>query len=434
VPDSNVPDLPLATPVGTDEIYLVDDPGGTPLDKSATVLSLLETQVVHSGTSFNATDQNSPFQVDGNRFIHTGNAADPDISDNLFIAMGSGNNTLTGTLNLGIGANCGASLTDGLSNTFMGPNAGTALTTGDNNVAIGPAALSANVVGNGNVAIGKNAMQSGTTGNENTCIGDSTNKTGTSHWNTFIGEQCGNALTGGNSNTGIGRWALRTEKTGNNNVAIGSRALERQITAANTHNTAIGTLAMRFNITGVNNVAIGYNCAGAAGATTIDQNTLIGVSVASNASFNGDGNTLIGYQAGDALTTGTHNIAIGHDIDLPSATGNDQVSIGNLLFMSLTTRGTGTTISTGSVGIGVASSFLGKLHIDQSSTTAAIPPLYLDQADIDQPMIHFQGSTGADTTSSISTHGTSGATTDHIQISLNGTKAWIAVSTNNPSA
>jgi hypothetical protein len=57
----------------------------------------------------------------------------------------------------------------------------------------------------------------------------------------------------------------------------------------------------------------------------------------------------------------------------------------------------------------------------------------LDQNDADQPFIDFQGSTGADTTSSISTNTTSGSTTHHIQIEINGTKAWIAASTNNPS-
>ena len=43
------------------------------------------------------------------------------------------------------------------------------------------------------------------------------------------------------------------------------------------------------------------------------------------------------------------------------------------------------------------------------------------------------GTATADANSSISTLNTSGATTDHIQIDLNGTKAWIAVSTNSPS-
>lgn len=47
--------------------------------------------------------------------------------------------------------------------------------------------------------------------------------------------------------------------------------------------------------------------------------------------------------------------------------------------------------------------------------------------------INFQATTAANTTNPISTLTTSGATTHHIQIEINGTKAWIPVSTNNPS-
>jgi len=84
------------------------------------------------------------------------------------------------------------------------------------------------------------------------------------------------------------------------------------------------------------------------------------------------------------------------------------------------------------VGIGTVSP-TSKLHIDQSSLTAAIPVLKLDQGDVSEPFIDYIGTATADALSSISTLNTSGATTDHIQIDLNGTKAWIAVSTNDPT-
>lgn len=59
--------------------------------------------------------------------------------------------------------------------------------------------------------------------------------------------------------------------------------------------------------------------------------------------------------------------------------------------------------------------------------------LSIDNDDATEPFIDFRGTAGADTTSTISTLNTSGATTDHLQIEINGTKAWIAISTNNPS-
>jgi len=57
----------------------------------------------------------------------------------------------------------------------------------------------------------------------------------------------------------------------------------------------------------------------------------------------------------------------------------------------------------------------------------------LDRTTADLPYFDFKAVVGADTTSAISTLTTSGATTHHIQVDINGTKAWIAVSTNNPS-
>ena len=76
---------------------------------------------------------------------------------------------------------------------------------------------------------------------------------------------------------------------------------------------------------------------------------------------------------------------------------------------------------------------LAKVDIEQESTTAAIAVLRLIQDDVSEPFANFVGTATADANSSISTLNTSGATTDHIQIDLNGTKAWVAVSTNNPS-
>lgn len=88
--------------------------------------------------------------------------------------------------------------------------------------------------------------------------------------------------------------------------------------------------------------------------------------------------------------------------------------------------------SNGRLGAGTIAP-LGKIHGDQASTTGAIPVLYLDQADISEEFIRFIGASAADATRTVSTLNTSGATTDHIQINLNGTKAWIAVSTNDPT-
>jgi len=80
------------------------------------------------------------------------------------------------------------------------------------------------------------------------------------------------------------------------------------------------------------------------------------------------------------------------------------------------------------VGIGIPSGAApgGKLEIDQSSTTGAIPVLELDQADTDQPFIKFDGDSQSDTSGNITTDTEIGALTGYIRIDVEGTARWIA--------
>lgn len=70
-----------------------------------------------------------------------------------------------------------------------------------------------------------------------------------------------------------------------------------------------------------------------------------------------------------------------------------------------------------------------KFHQDASD--GAIEVLELQQDDVDDSFVNFVGTAGSG--NSIDTRNTSGATTDHILIELNGTPAWIPCSTNAPS-
>lgn len=70
------------------------------------------------------------------------------------------------------------------------------------------------------------------------------------------------------------------------------------------------------------------------------------------------------------------------------------------------------------------------MRILQDSTAAAVR---LDKGTTDGGFLDFRATADGDATSAISTLTTSGSTTHHIQVEINGTKAWIAASTNNPS-
>ena len=82
---------------------------------------------------------------------------------------------------------------------------------------------------------------------------------------------------------------------------------------------------------------------------------------------------------------------------------------------------------TGPVGIGTATP-TGKLHIDQASTSGAIPVLRLDQGDIDDTFIDFIGTSAADGTRSISSDTTEdSAKFGAIRVEINGTTKWLRV-------
>jgi len=119
--------------------------------------------------------------------------------------------------------------------------------------------------------------------------------------------------------------------TGINNIAIGNNA-GYYINGGS--NTIIGYQAMLGvdgTSTSTNSVAIGYQAG--LGMTT------------------GGSNILLGYQAGDNLTIGGSNIVLGYAIDAPAVDSANTLTIGNLIFGN-SIDGTGTSISSGNIGIG----------------------------------------------------------------------------------
>lgn len=268
---------------------------------------------------------------------------------------------------LGNGAGL-AALVDGTSNTALGALAGRDLTTGDFNVFIGNEAGRENTTTNGNVAIGYSTFDDCNNCSNNIAIGQSvmtSNSLSGANQNVFIGTSVGTAITtadlnvgigylafdahtGGASNVAIGAGSMGSDTTGTENTAIGRDTLAG-VTTAGDFNIAIGSTSM-FGITGDSNsnIAIGRQ---SLDGTGVDSNNIaIGDSTLA-ASGNKSNNIVIGHQAGDAITTGSTNIVIGYDIDPSSNTASNQLYIGNLIYGNGLTA-TGTTVSTGKVGLG----------------------------------------------------------------------------------
>ena len=232
----------------------------------------------------------------------------------------------------------------GDSNTFCGYGAGILNTTGHNNTSIGKNALSANLTGcyntavgcgalkkniaNRNVAVGYLAMRDNTDGEQNVAVGAGDigalgyNTTG--NCNTAVGYECLRSNISAEFNTGLGHYALYSNTVGRNNVAVGTGALSQADTS---YNTALGSGSFYMTLGG-KNTGMGYQAGYGAFNGTDSNNTVLGYQAGLLLS-SGSGNVLVGFKAGDNITTASNDIIIGNDQNAPSATVGNHCVIGN---------------------------------------------------------------------------------------------------------
>ena len=78
----------------------------------------------------------------------------------------------------------------------------------------------------------------------------------------------------------------------------------------------------------------------------------------------------------------------------------------------------------GYVGIG-ATAPTAKLHVDQLSTTGAVPVVKLDQADVSEEFIDFISTSAASAVNPISSWTTGNSIQGFVRVSVNGTPVWI---------
>ena len=278
----------------------------------------------------------------------------------------------------------------------------------DGNVGIGTLSPSAKLhISEGNLELDNttNANQFGTiTKGGNRFIhdfnyGDNGSVT-TSGFNTFIGDGVGNFTMGSGAtgaheasyNTIIGNGAFTSNTRGYSNIALGYVALAGNTTGDG--NFALGNNSLQLITNGRENIAIGR---------------FAGTYIANGSSANttGDFSIFLGTNAKALANNNQNQIVIGYNA---TGIGSNSVVLGNDSIV--------TTALKGNVGIATTTP-TAKLHVDQSSTTAEIPVLTLDQADISEEMISFETTIG--TGNAIEAVGAKTLTTTHfIKVTLPG--------------
>ncbi|MFI5220818.1 MAG: tail fiber domain-containing protein [Bacteroidia bacterium] len=270
------------------------------------------TQNVGIGTTTPAykLDVNGNLNINGDSSIYVSGTRVFSVKgrNNLFLGLFSGSINSIGSFNTAIGDSSLYSSTTSNYNTAIGFEALYNDSVAGNNCALGFKSLYLNKTGNWNNAIGNFSLYSNTSGYSNNSLGSlSLRSNTTGYYNTAIGDVAMYSNTTGNGNTAVGEMALYTNTTGYWNVAVGTNSLTFNTTG--TWNVAVGGGGLNANTTGNGNTAIG-NQALASNATGID-------------------NTSLGLSSGYSITTGSNNTSIGFNAQVPSATSNKQIRLGD---------------------------------------------------------------------------------------------------------
>ena len=278
------------------------------------------------------------------------------------------------TDNIFLGSCAGKCNTSGDYNIYLGQYAGERATTVSNNVVIGRY-VGCKLASGGNVILGSSSFSAGAhTGEYNVILGGSNFNQGavsTNGCQISIGYYA-NYYSGGTAckSIAIGTRALFCN-WGDRNIALGDSAMSSKVATATTavtgsNNVAIGAQYALYALeSGLENIAIGqrtsmcvtsgcYNISlgcmagsGDAGANsgTGNYNVSIGIKAGSQLS-SGANNIALGQLAlGNAVLTGSNNVAIGCDAGQSTISGEDNVFIGR-------NAGYGNTTASGNVYIG----------------------------------------------------------------------------------
>jgi hypothetical protein len=142
----------------------------------------------------------------------------------------------------------------------------------------------------------------------------------------YTGLDAGLSQTTGARNLYIGDNSGRDNQVGSDNFGLGRESLRKNLT---NNNIGIGRSAMQNNKTGTLNVAIGsFSQNGSGTINNSSYNTSIGYATLAAIADGADGNTVMGAQAGNDLTTASNNALFGRTAGNKITTGNNNSIFG----------------------------------------------------------------------------------------------------------
>ena len=208
-------------------------------------------------------------------------------------------------------------------------------------VNVGYATGYSNSSGTGNTNMGYKAGYSNTTGASRVMIGYEAGENNTGSNNVFLGKSAGKGSGSGAQTIAIGQGVMETASEASNSVFIGNY--------------------MAANCTSGSNrtVAIGTNCLSPTGYSA-EGNTVVGYQSGNNLT-SGDNNTLIGINAGNAMSTGNSLVSVGYQSGYSNTSGTSSTNLGYQAGYALTTDGSNTRVGyeANSAGAGANNTFIG---------------------------------------------------------------------------
>ncbi len=237
--------------------------------------------------------------------------------------------------------------TTGASNTFVGRYAGrgaSGASAGERNTSLGDNALGSIRAGVRNVAVGNGAGQDVQAGDRNTMLG------------TFSGSN----LTSGDYNIIIGNDAQASSSTVNGEITIGDTNVTSLRLPGLQSGASDGDVLTFSSGTGLITLQSGGGGGGASSLNglsncLVDTDSLYVGEVPASLSGNPQGNTVLGIDAGNALTSGNNNTFIGNDAAKSISSGFQSTVIGTRAYEN----GTGFA----NVAIGYRASSSGGNHV-----------------------------------------------------------------------